>query len=148
MLSDALTSYGEDITEAQLSVLANGCLTASHATQFAAYVRQVRQQISITQIIDGKQRWPEKPEDRDLLYFLAQSFRAQLLKELPRNRGKLNGHTRQLADRAKDLLIELARISPEIAQMSVTPEDAEALPGWFVLEASRDIPGLAQRKLG
>ena len=148
MLSDAITSYGDSITEEQLSVLANGCLTASHATQFVAFVRQVRQQISITQIIDGKCRWPERPEDRDVLYFLAQSFRAQLLKELPRDRGKLSDSSRRLANRAKDLLIELARISTEIAQMAVTPEDGEALPGWFVLEATRDIPSLLQRKQG
>lgn len=148
MLSDAITSCGDSVTDEQLAVLANGCLTAGHATQFVAYVRQLRQQISITQIIDGKQPWPDQPEDRDVLYFLAQSFRAQLLKELPRNRGKLSGHTRYLANRAKDLLIELARISPEIAQMAITPDGNEALPGWFVLEATRDLPSLIQRKLG
>lgn len=148
MLSDAIISCGEGISEAQLAVLANGCLTAGHATQFVAYVRQVRQQISISQIIDGKKPWPDRPEDRDVLYFLAQSFRAQLLKELPRNHGNLSGHTRYLANRAKELLIDLSRISPEIAQMAVTPDGNEALPGWFMLEANRDIPGLLQKKLG
>ena len=70
------------------------------------------------------------------------------MKELPRSRGKLSDHSRQLANRAKELLIELAQISTEIAQMAVTPDSGEALPGWFVLEATRDIPGLLQKKLG
>ena len=42
MLSDAIQSYGDHISEANLSLLAHGCLTSAHATQFVAYVRQVR----------------------------------------------------------------------------------------------------------
>ena len=148
MLSDAMHSCGDQITEKELSVLANGCLTATHATQFVAYVRQVRNEYSISKILNGDQRWPEKPEERDILYFLAQSFRAQLLKELPRNRGKLTNNTQMLAIRAKDLLIDLANISIEIAQMAITPEDGENLPAWFIVEATRDIPALTRKKLG
>jgi hypothetical protein len=148
MLSDVLTSYGDAITEQELSVLANGCLTAAHATQFVAYVRQVRNAYSLTKIINGDQRWPDKPEERDVLYFLAQSFRARLLKELPKNRGSLNGETQKLVMRAKDLLVELAAISPEVVQMAITSEDGQSLPGWFVVEAVRDIPALAKRRSG
>ena len=46
MLSDILHSYGEDIPENTLSLCAYGCLTAAHATQFIAYVRQVRSKYS------------------------------------------------------------------------------------------------------
>lgn len=148
MLSDAMTSYGDGIKEKELAILANGCLTAAHATQFVAYVRQVRSEYSVARIMKGEQRWPEKPEERDVLYFLAQSFRARLLKELPRNRGKLTGDTHMLAMRAKELLVDLANISLEIAQMAIVPENDEALPAWFVVEASRDIPALARKKLG
>lgn len=148
MLSDAMHSYGDQLTEKELSVLANGCLTAAHATQFVAYVRQVRNEHSIGRILSGDQRWPDKPEERDILYFLAQSFRAQLLKELPRNRGKLTNNTQMLAMRAKDLLIDLANISIEIAQMAITPEEGESLPAWFIVEATRDIPALTRKKLG
>lgn len=148
MLSDAMHSYGDQLTEKELSVLANGCLTAAHATQFVAYVRQVRNEYSIGRILSGDQRWPDKPEERDILYFLAQSFRAQLLKELPRNRGKLTNNTQILAMRAKDLLIDLANISIEIAQMAITPEEGETLPAWFIVEATRDIPALTRKKLG
>ena len=146
MLSDAIHSYGDDISEKQLTVLAEGCLTPAHAVQFAAYVRQVRGQYSLNRILDGTQRWPEKPEERDVLYFLVQSFHARLLKELPANRGKLSEESANLAQRAKDLLLDLSRISMELAQMAVTPEDGESFPAWFLVEAARDLPALSRRK--
>ncbi len=148
MLSDAIKSYGDGISQQDLTVLANGCLTAAHATQFIAYVRQVRSQYSLSKILEGNQRWPNKPEERDVLYFLAQSLRARLVKELPANRGKLNGETQYLAVRAKELLVELANISMEIAQMAVAPEGEEALPAWFLVDAAREIPALTKRKKG
>ncbi len=148
MLSDAIKSYGDGISQQDLTVLANGCLTAAHATQFIAYVRQVRSQYSLSKILEGNQRWPNKPEERDVLYFLAQSLRARLVKELPANRGKLNGETQYLAVRAKELLVELANISMEIAQMAVAPEGEESLPAWFLVDAAREIPALTKRKKG
>ena len=48
----------------------------------------------------------------------------------------------------KGLLVELANISLEVAQMVITPEDGSTLPAWFIVEASRDIPALARKKLG
>lgn len=148
MLSDAIQGYGDAISQRDLTILANGCLTASHATQFVAYVRQVRSQFSLKKILNGEQRWPDKPEERDILYFLVQSLRARLVKELPANRSKLNGETQMLALRSKELLVELASISLEIAQMAVTPEDGDSLPAWFLVDATRDIPSLAKRKHG
>lgn len=148
MLSDAIHSCGDEISIQALSILANGCLTPNHATQFVAFVRQIRGQYSLSKIISGEQRWPVKPEERDVLYFLAQSFRAQLLKELPQNRGKLKGSAQHLALRAKELLIDLADISIEIAQLVITPEDDRSLPAWFLVETARDIPALAKRRLG
>ena len=97
-------------------------------------------------ILDGDQRWPSKPEERDVLYFLAQSFRTRLVKELPPSRSKLNGESRTLAYRAKALLVELAEISLEIAQMVITPEDGNDLPNWFIVEAAKDIPNLISRR--
>ena len=148
MLSDAITSCGDQISDQDLAVLANGCLTPTHATQFLAFVKQVRNQFSINKIINGQQRWPDKPEERDVLYFLAESFRARLVKELPKNRSKLTGDSSLLAMNAKSLLIDLANISLEIAQMAVTSDEGETLPAWFIVEASRDIPALTQRRSG
>jgi len=146
MLSDAIKSYGDGISQQDLSILANGCLTASHATQFIAYVKQVRTQYSIKKILNGDQKWPDKPEERDVLYFLAQSLRARLIKELPTNRGKLNKETQILANRSKELLVDLANISIEIAQMTVAPENGETLPAWFLVDAAREIPALSAKK--
>ena len=49
---------------------------------------------------------------------------------------------------AKNLLIELANISLEIAQMVVSSDEGDTLPAWFIVEASRDIPALTRRKSG
>ena len=146
MLSDAIRSYGGQIDDRDLSVLAGGCLTAAHAAQFCAYVKQVRGQWSLNKLLSGEQGWPDRPEDRDVLYFLAQSLRARLLKELPRNRGQLGGEAAQLAARAKELLLELANISLELARTAVTPEGDGALPAWFLAEAVRELPALAKKQ--
>lgn len=148
MLSDALNGCGKALTEREISLLAGGCLTAAHAAQFTAYVRQVRGEFSLTKILNGEQRWPERPEERDVLYFLVQSFRARLLKELPKNRGKLTGNVRALAQSAVERLVELSGISLELAQAAIAPADGQALPAWFVVEAAREIPALAGKKLG
>ena len=86
--------------------------------------------------------WPEKPQERDVLYFLAQSLRARLVKELPPERGKLGSDSQTLVLQAKDRITELANISLEIARMAVTPEDGKELPDWFVVELfPRPPPG-------
>jgi len=146
MLSDALHSYGDDISEKQLEILACGCLSPHHATQFRAFVKQVRNRYALSAIISGEQKWPNKPEDRDTLYFLAQSFRAQLVKELPPEKNKLSGAVQQLAVRAKTLMKDLANLSLEIAQMTVSDDGDDALPDWFVVEIIRDLPRLAAKK--
>lgn len=86
MLSDALHEYGEGIGDEWLSVLAAGCLPPSHATQFRAFVKQVRSGHRLAAIWKGEAGWPSRPEERDVLYFLSQSFRARLVKELPAER--------------------------------------------------------------
>jgi len=146
MLSDALHSYGEHITEKQLEILASGCLSPHHATQFRAFIKQIRNRYALSAIISGEQKWPGKPEDRDTLYFLAQSFRAQLIKELPPQKEKLSGSVQALSVRAKMLMKDLANLSLEIAQMTVSEEEDSALPDWFVVEVIRDLPRLAAKK--
>jgi hypothetical protein len=151
MLSDVLHQYGEAIFEepqqAALDALIFGTLSPPHAAQFKAFVKKVRSRFGIEAILKGKARWPESPEDRDLLYFLAQSLRGRLSKELPPRNQKLNQEQSQLALRAKDLMKDLARINLEIAQLVVAEtQDDDALPGWFLVELVRDLPRLAQKK--
>src|SRR4051812_35874492 len=150
ILSDALHAFGESLDDSRLEALAYGCLTPHHATQFKAFVKQVRSRFDLASIMKGELAWPERPEDRDVLYFLSQSFRAQLIKELPAEKpnGQSGGY-RELAHRAKALLKELAAINLEVAQMVVaTTEDQESLPSWFLVEVVRDLPRLVDRKHG
>jgi hypothetical protein len=147
ILSDALHAYGEHITDEQLEVLAYGCLSPQHAGQFKAFIKQLRSKYRLAAVLKGEIGWPGAPEDRDVLYFLTQSFRAQLIKELPEQQAAVNGHHRQIAHRAKALLKELAAISLEMAQMVVAKGDeGDALPGWLMVEIVRDLPRLIEKK--
>jgi MoxR-like ATPase len=147
MLSDALHAYGEDISDKSLEVLAYGCLSPHHAGQFKAFVKQVRSKFALNAILKGEMGWPSAPEDRDVLYFLAQSFRAQLIKSLPETQNGAGGSYKELAHRAKGLLKDLASISLEIAQMVVAKgEEGDALPSWFMVEIVRDLPRLVEKK--
>ncbi len=142
MLSDALREYGDAVTDETLEILAFGCLSAEHAGQFKAFVKQLRSKYGLKGILDGAAKWPAAVEDRDVLYFLAQSFRAHLMRELPTDRAAMTPAHKELAHRGKGLLKELAAISLEIAQMVVSNGQAEALPNWFLVEIVRDLPRL------
>jgi hypothetical protein len=146
MLSDALHSFGENPPDEMLEALAFGLLTPAHAGQFKGFVKQIRQKYALNAILKGEAHWPTEPADRDVLYFLAQSFRSLLRKELPEDEASVRGEHKELAVRAKDRLRDLARISVEIAQ-SVLAEDDEGrrLPAWFLVEVARDLPRLATR---
>ena len=93
-------------------------------------------------IIAQKAKWPGKPEERDVLYFLAQSFRAKLLTELPKSKQDISGNMLSFVYRAKGMIRELSAINFEIAQMTVAADDQEALPDWFMMEVIRDLPRL------
>lgn len=148
MLSDALHSFGPDLDEDTLKVLAHGTLTPAHATAFCGYVRIVRSRFGIEAVLKGDARWPHRTEDRDLLYYLADSFRGRLVKELPADKAHMSATGRQTAYRAKALLVQLAEISVEVAQ-TVIASDADGnpvLPPWFLVEAARDMPRLVEAR--
>ncbi|MBV1848969.1 ATP-binding protein [Catellatospora tritici] len=149
MLSDALTSYGEGVAEETLRLLAGGTLTAAHAAGFCAYVKTVRHRYGLDAIVRGDASWPRAVTDRDLLYFFAETFRARLVKELPASREHASRSVREFALRAKGLLVELAEISLECAQL-VVAADAEGkpvLPAWFLVEVTRDLPRLVAARV-
>jgi hypothetical protein len=83
MLSDALHAHGVTMPDDRLEILAYGCLTPSHAGQFKAFVKQIRSTYALAPILRGDCGGPREPRDRDILYFLSQSLRAHLVKELP-----------------------------------------------------------------
>jgi hypothetical protein len=141
MLSDALREYAE-VPDDTLRQIAFGCLSPHHAGQFIAYVKQLRGKYKLDAILKGDMRWPDQPDDRDLLYFLAQSLRGRLLKGLPIQREAMTADQKELAHRAKALMRELAAISMEMAQMVVAREGDDQVPNWFLLDLVRDLPRL------
>ena len=147
ILSDALKSYHvSDLGEVVVDVLASGLLTPAHARQFVAFYRQRLRAFDLAAILKGDIGWPEKPEERDILYFLVQSFRSQLIKELPEDGRRAGLEAKGLALSAKDRLVQLSRISLEMAQLVVAEdEDGTALPDWFMVEITRDLPRLVTR---
>jgi len=149
MLSDAMKEYGEALKQEDIFRLAKACLSPPHAVQFNAFIKQIQNRFQLSAIIDGKAPWPDEPENRDVLYFLAQSLRARLIKELPTGNKKLSAASQQLALSGKRVIKDLARISMEIAQMVVSPEEDNGterrLPEWFLIELIRDLPRLAAR---
>jgi hypothetical protein len=143
MLSDGLKEMGDDLSMDMVEVLSSGCLSAQHATQFLGFVKQIHTKFTLSAILKGEERWPRNPEDRDILYFLARSFRAHLVKELPPRKEGASGQAKELAHRAKNLLTQLASISYEIAQLVVAKDgEDEGLPDWFMVEVARDLPRL------
>jgi hypothetical protein len=147
MLSDSLKEFGDRLSEQALEVLAFGCVTPSHAGQFKAFFRQTKSAYRLSEVLKGEAGWPAKPEERDILYFLAQSFRAQLLKELPERQNALTEKQKEFTHRAKGLIKELAAISLEIAQTVVSEaETGEKLVAWFMVEIVRYIPRLAEKR--
>ncbi|MNS69560.1 AAA domain protein [compost metagenome] len=147
MLSDALKEYGNQLQPEILDILSSGCLSPHHAGQFKAFYKQTNNKYKLNSILEGEIGWPHEPEDRDVLYFLAQSFRAHLIKELPGSKDVLSEHHKMLAHRAKALIKSLSIISLEIAQLSVAKSEAgDSLPDWFLVEIVRDLPRLVQKK--
>lgn len=159
MLSDALTEFGAgkaEISSEVLKMLSYGSLTHSHAGMFLAYIKNLKNNHLLEDIIAENKKWPAKPEDRDILYFLAQSFRAKLITELPKSKQDISGNMLAFVYRAKSMIKELSTINFEIAQMVVasdssasntTPSDSRnSLPDWFMLEVIRDLPRLVNNK--
>lgn len=145
ILSDALKAYTNEIPDDIIGLLAHGSVSSGHAGQFKAFVKQIRNKYGIVKILKGEERWPDNPEDRDVLYFLAQSFRGHLIKELPKDENKMSGDQKQLTHRAKNMLKDLSLISLEIAQMVVgLGDDGGVLPDWFLVKVVRDLPRLAK----
>ena len=60
MLSDALHSFGPDVDEATLKVLAHGLLTPGHAVAFCGYAKIVRHAYGLEAILKGDARWPAR----------------------------------------------------------------------------------------
>ena len=145
MLSDALRAFGAAPPAYMVEALAYGCLTPQHAAQFKAFGKLAADRHRLEAIFKGDARWPHAPEDRDVLYFLAQAFRARLLKMLPTDKSGSTGDLQALVHRSKGMLKELAQISLEMAQVVVSEDGGQTLPAWYMIEVVRDLPRLVER---
>jgi len=151
ILSDALQGYGSQITAEEIDILAAGLLSPNHARSFGAFVKQLNGKLRIEHILSGEQPLPRAAEDRDVLYFIVQSIRAQLAKTLPPAREDIKPQHRQMVIQSKRVLVELCEISVEMATVLIAEEtgsDARNLPSWYLIEVVRDLPRLAQRISG
>ena len=149
MLSDALKEFGageKELNNNTLKTLVYACLTPAHGGLFLAYTKNLKNKHLLDEIIAKESRWPDAPEDRDILYFLAQSFRGRLLQELPRNKQDISSSMLSFIYRAKAMIKELSSINFELAQMTVAANDMESLPDWFMVEIIRDLPRLVSQK--
>jgi MoxR-like ATPase len=149
VLSDALLSFGDSATPQMIEALAFGCLTPQHAAQFKAFGKLAADKHRLDAIFKGDARWPHAPEDRDILYFLAQAFRARLVKALPKDKTQSVGESQAFVHTSKGMLKDLAQISLEMAQIVVAQEDTgdgnASLPAWYMVEVVRDLPRLVER---
>ncbi len=149
MLSRALEAYGPSITLEEIGILASGLLTPAHARQFVAFAKLRERAHDLGAILKGERGWPDKPDERDILYVLAQQLRDRLIKELPEEEARASVDARQLANRSKELVVSLSRISTELAQLIVTEtESGLALPSWYTIELVRALPRLAAQRTG
>ena len=149
MLSDALKEYGageKEISESLLRVLAYGIVSSSHAGLFIAFTKSLMDKELLNRIIKGEARFPSDPKDRDILYFVSQSFRAKLLMELPKDKKNMDKNIMFLTHRAKAMIKELAHINLELAQMVVSSDGGKELPEWFMVEVIRDLPRLIRNE--
>jgi hypothetical protein len=142
-VSDGLFAFGDDIALHHLDALLFGCVSRDHAIGFKAFVKQIRNRFSVHKILKGDEPWPSAPEDRDLTYFLTQSLRDLLIKELPEQEAGLSREARDLSHQARSAIKNLARIDGELAQLVITENDAGGrVPDWFVLDIAKELPRL------
>lgn len=142
-VSDGLHAFGENPKDFLLDALFFGTLTKEHAINFKSYIKQIKNKFNIHKLLKGEESWPEKLEDRDVLFFLVDSFKQLLLKELPEKNDKLNNDIKKLVLNAKSAIKDLCRISNEMAQKVILEsETGQKLPSWFLLEITKELPRL------
>ncbi len=145
-VSDGLYELDKDFNEKLFDALIYGSLTESHATNFKAFIKQIKNKYNIPKLIKGELKWPSDPKDRDILLFLVSSFRDFLIKELPENEEKLSSDKKKMVIEIKNSLKELTRIDNEYAQHILSPdENGNNLPLWFLTEITKELPKLMLR---
>lgn len=135
----------ESLTPRMVQITAEGYLNPQHAKQFSTFVKNYEIRFDIHKIVKGEKKWPY--QDIDTMYFLANSFRDLLIKNLPPEKPKTGSQNFDILFNAKNRLKELAQFQLEYAQMVIAEaEDGSTLQPWFMTEIARDIPRLVNKK--
>lgn len=139
MLSDSLYGFGEALTIDDVATLAMACLSATHGSQFIAFVKQKLYAFRPEALLRGEQELPLK--DRDLMYFVVMALRAYLFEQLPRERVRLSLPMRELVARANELIRTLTAFDGELVQLLLGQAEPErALPAWFIADLTDVLP--------
>lgn len=146
-VSDGLKLMGEDANPKLIDALLYGSLTADHVMQFKSFIKQIKYKYSVSKLIEGEEKWPDQPQDRDVLLFLVNSAKDYLLKELPKNENEITSHKKKMVIQIKESIRKLCYIDAEYAQIIISgSDDGEQLPKWFLLEITRELPKLMAQK--
>ncbi len=136
-----------EVKEKMIDALVYGTVTKEHAIHFKSFIKKIKNKFSIISIINGDKDWPKDPKDRDLLYFLAHSFRSHLIKELPDDSGSLKKEHKDLVSKAKEALKKLNYIDGEYAQLIIVEdEEGKTIPSWMLIEIAKELPRLLSKK--
>lgn len=148
ILSDAMNGYGEQIDQATVALLAEGCLSASHAHSFSGFVRGLLSGLRIDDIIAGRAPLPLEPDRRDLLVFVITGLRAQLTKELPAAKSGLSGTQKERLHSVRRLIADIARADEELLMLLFAREEGDDVrnwPAWFIADMTATLPRLSGR---
>lgn len=147
-VSEGLIALGEDASEILVDALLYGSLTKEHVLNFKSFIKQIKYKFSIVKILKGEEKWPSKPEDRDILLFLVGSMRDHLIKELPHNQDSITAEKKAMVVNVKNALKNLTHIDNEYAQNILSEdENGNTLPVWFLTEITKELPKLTMIKM-
>lgn len=123
-----------------------GALTQDHAEAFLVFLKRKNEQYDLNAIIKGDKPWPAALQERDILMDMAISFGRQIAKEMPETYSG-SGTLNQKMQEFKSALRKLAQIDPDLAKQALVSDDV-AIPDWFMLEVSKELPRLLSSKNG
>lgn len=142
-LSDIIYAYGGELSDSMWQVALQGCITKEHKINFLGFMKLNKEKFKLPSIIDGKEKWPDAVDKRDILIFLVESFRDYLHKELPKNDGEISGKKKEQVHKIKKAVQNLAAIDKELVNVIIAKkENGDILPSWFLMEAGKSALGV------
>lgn len=147
ILSDALARYPK-LDPGTIALLAEGALSPSHAANFVGFCRGQLLELRIDDVIEGRRPLPTDPAERDLLTFVIQSLRTQLVKELPPAADGLTVDQKDRIAAVRRLVRDIARVDEELLLLLFAREEGEHArnyPAWFIAQMADTLGRLGRR---